>query len=105
MVNRADLYSISMIASNMLDLVEEHGAALDLNILRTLSDLPMSVVVKQDGSLNAASHRKVSKAFSDGVDTLRDLNKNSVYSKTGVWLCNQTMSHKNRLLHKLQHHL
>lgn len=105
MVNRADLYSISMIASNMLDLVEGHGADIDLNVLQSLSDLPSSVVLKQDGTLNAASHRKVSKVFNDGVQTLRDLNKNAVYSKTGVWLCNQTMSHKNKLLHKLQHHL
>ena len=105
MVNRADLYSISMIASNMLDLVQGHGADLDLNVLQSLSDLPMSVVLKQDGNLNAASQRKVAKVFSESLDTLRDLNKNTVYSKTGVWLCSQTMSHKNKLLHKLQHHI
>ena len=105
MVNRADLYSISMIASNMLDLVQGHGADLDLNVLQLLSDLPMSVVLKQDGNLSTASQRKVAKVFSESLVTLRDLNKNTVYSKTGVWLCNQTMSHKNKLLHKLQHHI
>ncbi len=104
MVNRADLYSISMIASNVLDLVDSHGANLSLTPLQKLSNLPMSVSLKNDGTLNSSSTRKVSKVFEESLNCLRVLNKNTVYSQTGVWLCNETMVYRNRLLHKLQHH-